>query len=213
MPLGVPKVKMNKRGFRRRLWTDIYNRLYRERLLFIGQGIGTGLGNQLICLLIYLSMEDEDKDLYMFINSPGGWVVPGLALYDTMQYVRPDIHTICIGLAASMSSVVLVGGEISKRIAFPRAWVMMHEPYSGFYMAQVSEFVVEAGELMKLRKILTKIYVEQTGQPYWVICEDMERDVFMSATEAQNYGIVDFIAIDQRPEKHRRDEEKFAPLF
>lgn len=100
----------------------LINRLYRERLLFLGQGIGTGLGNQLICLLIYLSMEDEDKELYMFINSPGGWVVPGLALYDTMQYVRPDIHTVCIGLAASMSSVVLVGGEVNKRIAFPRAW-------------------------------------------------------------------------------------------
>nr|YP_010344426.1 clp protease proteolytic subunit [Solanum rubicaule]YP_011028610.1 clp protease proteolytic subunit [Solanum torvum]UNZ87843.1 clp protease proteolytic subunit [Solanum rubicaule]WNT97552.1 clp protease proteolytic subunit [Solanum torvum] len=198
MPIGVPKVKINRRGIRRRLWTDIYNRLYRERLLFLGQGIGTGVGNQLICLLIYLSMEDEDKELYMFINSPGGWVAPGLALYDTMQYVRPDIHTICIGLAASMSSVVLVGGEVNKRIAFPRAWVMMHEPFSGFYMAQVGEFVVEAGEMLKLRGILARIYAEKTGKPFWVISEDMERDVFMSATEAQNYGIVDYVAVDGR---------------
>ena len=99
----------------------LINRLYRERLLFLGQGISTDLSNQLIGLMMYLSMEDENKELYLFVNSPGGWVIPGIAIYDTMQFVRPDIHTICIGLAASMGSFILAGGQLTKRIAFPHA--------------------------------------------------------------------------------------------
>ena len=100
----------------------LINRLYRERLLFLGQGISTDLSNQLIGLMMYLSMEDENKELYLFVNSPGGWVIPGIAIYDTMQFVRPDIHTICIGLAASMGSFILAGGQLTKRIACPHAW-------------------------------------------------------------------------------------------
>nr|YP_010345964.1 clp protease proteolytic subunit [Solanum cucullatum]UNZ89713.1 clp protease proteolytic subunit [Solanum cucullatum] len=195
MPLGVPKVIFKNPGEPITSWIDIYNRLYRERVLFLGQGINASLANQLISLMIYLSMEDETKELYLFVNSPGGWVIPGIAIYDTMQFVRPDIHTICIGLAASMGSFILVGGEITKRIAFPHARVMIHEPACAFYMAQVGEFVVEAGELLKLRETLTKVYAERTGKPLWVVSEDMERDIFMSATEAEAYGIVDFVAV------------------
>nr|YP_010364797.1 clp protease proteolytic subunit [Solanum anomalostemon]UNZ92470.1 clp protease proteolytic subunit [Solanum anomalostemon] len=195
MPIGVPKVIFRNPGDPISSWVDIYNRLYRERLLFLGQGISTELSNQLIGLMIYLSMEDETKELYLFVNSPGGWVIPGIAIYDTMQFVRPDIHTVCIGLAASMGSFILVGGQLTKRIAFPHARVMMHEPASGFYMAQVGEFVVEAEELLKLRETLTRVYAERTGKPLWVVSEDMERDIFMSATEAQAYGIVDFVAV------------------
>nr|YP_010364631.1 clp protease proteolytic subunit [Solanum bradei]UNZ92304.1 clp protease proteolytic subunit [Solanum bradei] len=195
MPIGVPRVIFKLPGDPISSWIDIYNRLYRERLLFLSQGINTTLSNQLIGLIIYLSMEDETKELYLFVNSPGGWVIPGIAIYDTMQFVRPDIHTVCIGLAASMGSFILVGGERNKRIAFPHARVMMHEPASGFYMAQVGEFVVEAGELLKLRETLTRVYAERTGKPFWVVSEDLERDIFMSATEAQAYGIVDFVAV------------------
>nr|YP_010343736.1 clp protease proteolytic subunit [Solanum turneroides]UNZ87069.1 clp protease proteolytic subunit [Solanum turneroides] len=195
MPIGVPRVIFKLPGYAISSWIDIYNRLYRERLLFLGQGINTTLSNQLIGLMIYLSMEDETKELYLFINSPGGWVIPGIAIYDTMQFVQPDIHTVCLGLAASMGSFILVGGQLNKRIAFPHARVMMHEPASGFYMAQVGEFVVEAGELLKLRETLTRVYAERTGKPFWVVSEDMERDIFMSATEAQAYGIVDFVAV------------------
>ncbi|XP_047257621.1 ATP-dependent Clp protease proteolytic subunit-like, partial [Capsicum annuum] len=173
----------------------LINRLYRERLLFLGQGINSEISNQLIGLMVYLSIEDETKELYLFINSPGGWVIPGVAIYDTMQFVRPDVNTVCMGLAASMGSFILVGGEITKRLAFPHAWVMMHQPASGFYMAQVTECVVEAEELLKLRETLTGVYVQRTGKPFWVVSEDMERDVFMSATEAQAYGIVDLVAI------------------
>nr|YP_010029883.1 clp protease proteolytic subunit [Sapindus delavayi]QOU12386.1 clp protease proteolytic subunit [Sapindus delavayi] len=184
MPIGVPKVPFKTHGNRNPTWVDIY-RLYRERLIFLGQVITNDVSNQLIALMVYLSAESETKDLYLLINSPGGWVIPGIAIYDTMQFVRPDIETICVGLAASMGSVILVGGEITKRIAFPH----------GFYEAQASELILEAEELLKLREILTRIYVQRTGKPFWVVSEDLERDTFMSATEAQAHGIVDFVAV------------------
>lgn len=145
--------------------------------------------------MIYLSIEKDTKDLYLFINSPGGWVISGMAIYDTMQFVRPDVQTICMGLAASIASFILVGGEITKRIAFPHARVMIHQPASSFYEAQTGEVILEAEELLKLRETITRVYVQRTGKPIWVVSEDMERDVFMSATEAQAYGIVDLVAV------------------
>nr|YP_010737814.1 clp protease proteolytic subunit [Euphorbia royleana]WEQ71951.1 clp protease proteolytic subunit [Euphorbia royleana] len=195
MPIGVPKVPFRHPGEDDSLWIDLYNRLYRERLLFLGQGVDSEISNQLIGLMVYLSIESETKDLYLFINSPGGWVIPGVAIYDTMQFVRPDVQTICMGLAASMGSFILVGGKITKRLAFPHAWVMIHQPIAGFYQAQIAEFVLEAEELLKLREIITRIYAQRTGKPLWVVSEDMERDVFMSATEAQAHGIVDLVAV------------------
>nr|UUL98537.1 clp protease proteolytic subunit [Euphorbia lathyris] len=194
MPIGVPKVPFRHPGEDDPFWIDLY-RLYRERLLFLGQGIDSEISNQLIGLMVYLSIESETKDLYLFINSPGGWVIPGVAIYDTMQFVRPDVQTVCMGLAASMGSFILVGGKITKRLAFPHAWVMIHQPIAGFYEAQIAEFVLEAEELLKLREILTRIYAQRTGKPLWVVSEDMERDVFMSATEAQAHGIVDLVAV------------------
>nr|UFY98141.1 clp protease proteolytic subunit [Euphorbia kansuensis] len=195
MPIGVPKVPFRHPGEDDSLWIDLYNRLYRERLLFLGQVIDSEISNQLIGLMVYLSIESETKDLYLFINSPGGWVIPGVAIYDTMQFVRPDVQTVCMGLAASMGSLILVGGKITKRLAFPHARVMIHQPIAGFYEAQIAEFVLEAEELLKLREILTRIYAQRTGKPLWVVSEDMERDVFMSATEAQAHGIVDLVAV------------------
>nr|QFO47957.1 clp protease proteolytic subunit [Manihot carthagenensis] len=194
MPIGVPKVPFRNPGEDDSIWIDI-NRLYRERLLFLGQDVDSEIANQLIGLMVYLSIESETKDLYLFINSPGGWVIPGIAIYDTMQFVRPDVQTVCMGLAASMGSFILVGGKITKRLAFPHARVMIHQPISGYYEAQIVEFVLEAEELLKLREILTRIYAQRTGKPLWVVSEDMERDVFMSATEAQAYGIVDLVAV------------------
>uniref|UniRef100_UPI0030E4AF7E clpP-like protease n=1 Tax=Acer sycopseoides TaxID=1779287 RepID=UPI0030E4AF7E len=194
MPIGVPKVPFRTPGERNPTWIDI-NRLYRERLIFLGQAIDSNVSNQLIGLFVYLSSESETKDLYLLINSPGGWVIPGIAIYDTMQFVRPDIQTICMGLAASMGSFILVGGAITKRLAFPHAWVMIHQPAAGFYEAQTSELILEAEELLKLREILTRVYVQRTGKPLWAVSEDMERDTFMSATEAQAHGIVDFVAV------------------
>nr|QJF46931.1 clp protease proteolytic subunit [Centella asiatica] len=195
MPIGVPKVPFRSPGERYAHWVDIYNRLYRERLLFLGQPIDNEISNQLIGLIVYLSIENDTKDLYLFINSPGGWVIPGIAIYDTMQFVQPDVQTICMGLAASMGSFILAGGEITKRLAFPHARVMIHQPASYFYLTQVGEAVLEAEELLKLRETITRVYVQRTGKPLWVVSEDMERDVFMSATEAQAYGIVDLVAV------------------
>nr|QGX04419.1 clp protease proteolytic subunit [Colquhounia coccinea var. mollis] len=201
MPIGVPKVPFRSPGEEDASWVDV-NRLYRERLLFLGQEVDSEISNQLIGLMVYLSIEDDTKDLYLFINSPGGWVIPGVAIYDTMQFVRPEVHTICMGLAASMGSFILVGGEITKRLAFPHAEkssiirVMIHQPASSFYEAQTGEFILEAEELLKLRETLTRVYVQRTGKPLWVVSEDMERDVFMSATEAQAYGIVDLVAVE-----------------
>nr|QXI85132.1 clp protease proteolytic subunit [Gentiana acaulis] len=200
MPIGVPKVPFRSPGEGDASWVDV-NRLYRERLLFLGQAVDSEISNQLIGLMIYLSIEDDNKDLYLFINSPGGWVIPGIAIYDTMQFVRPDVHTICMGLAASMGSFILVGGEITKRLAFPHALfnsiirVMIHQPASSFYEAQTGEFILEAEELLKLRETITRVYGQKTGKSLWVVSEDMERDVFMSATEAQAYGIVDLVAV------------------
>nr|YP_010884758.1 ATP-dependent protease proteolytic subunit [Viola labradorica]WIW76467.1 ATP-dependent protease proteolytic subunit [Viola labradorica] len=188
MPIGVPKVRFQLPGRGHKNWIDI-NRLYRERLLFLGQMVDSAISNQLIALMLYLSAESETKDLYLFINSPGGWVIPGMAIYDTMQYVRPDIQTVCMGLAASMGSIILVGGKITKRR------VMIHQPSAAYSEGQVAEFVLEAEELLKLREILTKVYAQRTGKPLWIVSEDMERDTFMSATEAQAHGIVDLVAV------------------
>nr|YP_010604363.1 Clp protease proteolytic subunit [Paphiopedilum sukhakulii]WAN79145.1 Clp protease proteolytic subunit [Paphiopedilum sukhakulii] len=196
MPVGVPKVPFRSPGEEDAVWVDLYNRLHRERLLFLGQEVDSEISNQLAGLMVYLSIEDATRDLYLFINSPGGWVVPGIAIYDTMQFVVPDVHTICMGLAASMGSFILVGGEITKRLAFPHARVMIHQPASSFYEAQAGEFILEAEELLKIRENLTKVYVQRTYNPLWVISEDMERDVFMSATEAQAHGIVDLVAVE-----------------
>nr|QJQ26746.1 clp protease proteolytic subunit [Croton laevigatus] len=194
MPIGVPKVPFRYPGEDDAIWVDV-NRLYRERFLFLGQDVESEISNQLIGLMVFLSIESQKKDLYLFINSPGGWVIPGIAIYDTMQIVRPDVQTVCMGLAASMGSFILVGGKINKRLAFPHARVMIHQPIAGFYEAQIVEFVLEAEELLKLREILTRVYAQRTGQPLWVVSEDMERDAFMSATEAQAHGIVDLVAV------------------
>nr|QJX68073.1 ATP-dependent Clp protease proteolytic subunit [Ficus erecta] len=196
MPIGVPKVPFRSPGDEDASWVDVINRLYRERLLFLGQEVDSEISNQLIGLMVYLSIEDDTKDLYLFINSPGGWVIPGLGIYDTMQFVQPDVQTICMGLAASMGSFILVGGEITKRLAFPHARVMIHQPASSFYEAQTGEFILEAEELLKLRETITRVYAQRTGKSLWVISEDMERDVFMSATEAQAHGLVDLVAVE-----------------
>nr|YP_010942537.1 clp protease proteolytic subunit [Persicaria thunbergii]WLS53598.1 clp protease proteolytic subunit [Persicaria thunbergii] len=194
MPIGVPKVPFRIPGDEDETWIDIYNRLYRARLIFLTQVITPQVSNYLVGLMVYLSIEDETQDLYMFINCPGGWVVPGIAIFDAMQLVLPDIHTICMGLAASMGSFILVGGAITKRFAFPHARVMIHQPASAFYEGSAGECMLEAEELLALRETLTKVYAQRTGQPLWVLNEDLERDVFMSAKEAQAHGIIDLVA-------------------
>ncbi|KAL1333738.1 hypothetical protein AAHE18_11G124600 [Arachis hypogaea] len=197
MPIGVPKVPFRSPGEEDASWVDIYiQALFRQTQL--GQEVDSEISNQLIGLIIYLSMEDENKDLYLFINSPGGWVIPGIAIYDTMQFVRPAVQTVCMGLAASMGSFLLAGGEITKQRKPVFCYiirVMIHQPASSFYEAQTGEFILEAEELLKLRETITRVYVQRTGKPVWLVSEDMERDAFMSAAEAQAHGIVDLVAV------------------
>nr|UTJ90056.1 clp protease proteolytic subunit [Actinostachys digitata] len=194
MPIGVPKVPFRLPGEEDAVWVDAYNRLHRERLLFLGQQIDDEIANQLIGITMYLNGEDKTKDMYLYVNPPGGAVLSGISVYDAMQFVVPDAHTICMGLAASMGSFVLTGGEITKRVALPHARVMIHQPASSYYDGQAGECVMEAEEVLKLRDCITRIYVQRTGKPLWMISEDMERDVSMSAEDARDYGIADFVA-------------------
>nr|YP_010831730.1 clp protease proteolytic subunit [Caragana leucophloea]WFG50560.1 clp protease proteolytic subunit [Caragana leucophloea]WFG50636.1 clp protease proteolytic subunit [Caragana leucophloea] len=194
MPVGVPKVPFLLPGDDDASWIDLYNRLFQERLLFLGQEVNSEISNQIVGLMVYLSLEDKTKDLYLFINSPGGGVISGMAIFDTMQFVEAEVQTVCVGLAASMGSLLLVGGVITKRLAFPHAWVMIHQPASSFYEGQTAECMLEANELLKMRETMTKIYAQRTGKPSWQISKDMERDHYMSAEEAQAHGIVDMVA-------------------
>nr|YP_009656539.1 clp protease proteolytic subunit [Medicago tetraprostrata]QCO73139.1 clp protease proteolytic subunit [Medicago sativa subsp. falcata]QCO73345.1 clp protease proteolytic subunit [Medicago tetraprostrata]UZA65533.1 ATP-dependent Clp protease proteolytic subunit 1 [Medicago sativa subsp. falcata] len=194
MPIGVPKVPFRLPEDDDASWVDLYNRLFQERLLFLGQEVNSEISNQLVGLMVYLSLEDKNKDLYLFINSPGGEVISGMAIFDIMQLVEAEVHTVCVGLAASMGSLLLVGGEFTKRLAFPHARVMIHQPATSLYEGQAGECMLEANELLKMRKTMTNIYAQRTGKAAWQISKDMERDLFMSAEEAQAHGIVDTVA-------------------
>nr|AGW98740.1 clp protease proteolytic subunit [Distimake quinquefolius] len=201
MPIGVPKVPFRLPGDETATWVDIYNRLYRERVIFLVQGIDSELGNQIVCLLIFLTIEDDTKDMFLYINSLGGDVISGMAIYDMMQTVRPDVNTLCIGLAASMGSFLLAGGVITGRAAFPHARVMIHQPRSSFFEGQTVEVVLEAKEALKLRERIAEIYAQRTGKPTSIISRDLDRDVFFSAKEAQLYGIIDHIEFSDDDEE------------
>nr|YP_010566916.1 clp protease proteolytic subunit [Medicago ciliaris]UZC32595.1 clp protease proteolytic subunit [Medicago ciliaris] len=162
MPIGVPKVPFTLPEDDDATWIDLYNRLFQERLLFLGQEVNSEISNQLVGLMVYLSLEDKTKDLYLFINSPGGEVISGMGVFDIMQTVEADVQTVGVGLAASMGSLLLVGGEITKRLAFPHARIMMHQPATSFYEATISKqsIIYSKGLLMskKLKSIPERYY-------------------------------------------------------
>uniref|UniRef100_A0AAT9ZWA6 ATP-dependent Clp protease proteolytic subunit n=2 Tax=Phanera TaxID=509012 RepID=A0AAT9ZWA6_9FABA len=193
MPIGVPKTGFRIPGDEDASWVDLYNRLYRERLIFLGKEIDNEVANQTSGLMIFLSMEDRTKDQYVFINSPGGWVTPGLAIYDTIQFVPADVQTISMGLAASVASFILAGGTPTKRMAFPHARVMIHQPASAFEEVYMVELIMEVEEVMKIRENITRIFAKITSKPLSTIIADMERDAFLSAEEAQAHRLVDLV--------------------
>nr|CUR07735.1 clpP1 [Acacia umbraculiformis] len=196
MPIGVPRVPYQALLDGDSFWVDIYNRLYRQRILFLGQMVDSTLSNQIVGLLVYLNIEDSNKDIDFFINCPGGSIVGGLAVYDTMQVVDPDIQTVCVGLAASMGSFILLGGEPNKRIAFPHARVMMHQPMADLgTKIKAGDSVVEMNEIIKMYHSIVATYVRRTGKPSWMVYKDISRDIFMSAEEAQAHGIVDHVGV------------------
>ena len=212
MPIGVPKVPYRIPGDEEATWVDLYNVMYRERTLFLGQEIRCEITNHITGLMVYLSIEDGISDIFLFINSPGGWLISGMAIFDTMQTVTPDIYTICLGIAASMASFILLGGEPTRRIAYPHARIMLHQPASAYYRARTPEFLLEVEELHKVREMITRVYALRTGMPFWVVAEDMERDVFMSADEAKAYGLVDLVGSEMIDE-HGDDDPVFPENF
>lgn len=197
MPIGVPKVPYRMPGEQFTQWIDIYNRLYRERIIFLGRDIDDEIANQIIAVMLYLDSEDPGKDIYLYINSPGGMVTSGLAIYDTMQHIKSDVVTICVGLAASMGSFLLAAGTKGKRLALPHSRIMIHQP-SGGTRGQATDIEIEAREILRIRRQLNQIYANNTGQSLEKIEKDMDRDFFMSAYEAKEYGLVDKV-IEERP--------------
>lgn len=169
---------------------DIYSRLLKDRIIFLGNPIDDILANTVIAQLLFLQTDDPEKDIHIYINSPGGTVTSGLAIYDTMQYIKPDIATYCLGQAASMGALLLAAGAKGKRQMLPNSRVMIHQPMGGFH-GQASDVEIHAKEILKMKDILNKIFSKHTGQTSEKIHLDTERDYFMSAKEAKKYGIVD----------------------
>ncbi len=169
---------------------DIYSRLLKDRIIFLGEEIDEHIASVVVAQLLFLEAEDPKKDIYLYINSPGGSVTAGLAIYDTMQYIKPDVSTICVGMAASMGAFLLSAGAKGKRMALPNAEVMIHQPLGGI-SGQAEDIRIHADHIIKTRGKLNKILVEVTGQPLDVIERDTDRDFFMTADEAQKYGLID----------------------
>lgn len=171
---------------------DIYSRLLKERIIFVGTPIDDTVANLIIAQLLFLAAEDSSKDINLYVNSPGGIVSSGLAIYDTMRFIKPPVSTICIGMAASMAALLLAAGEKGKRFALPHARIMIHQP-EGAYAGQASDIEIHAKEVLTIREVLNQVLAKHTGQTVEKITKDTDRNYFMSASEAKEYGLVDDI--------------------
>ncbi len=192
VPMVIEQTPRGERSF------DIYSRLLKERVIFISGPVNDQVSSLVVAQLLFLESEDPKKDIYFYINSPGGVVTSGLAMYDTMQYIRPDVNTVCIGQAASMGSLLLCAGAQGKRFCLPNSRIMIHQP-SGGYQGQATDIEIHAQETLALKRRLNEIYAKHTGQKIGVIEKSMERDNFMSPQKAQEFGIIDKV-IEKRPE-------------
>jgi len=188
IPMVIEQTNRGERAY------DIYSRLLKDRIIFIGEPIDDNFANLIIAQLLFLEAEDPEKDINLYVHSPGGMVTAGLAIYDTMQYIKPAIATICVGQAASMGSLLLAAGTKGKRYALPNARIMIHQPSGGF-QGQATDISIQAEEIIKIRKRLDEILAKHTGQTIDKIHSDSERDYFMSAEEAQAYGLVDEVIV------------------
>ncbi len=194
MPLVPVVVEQDSRGERS---FDIYSRLLRERVIFLGQPIDDQVANLVVAQLLHLESDDPDKDVNLYINSPGGSIYAGLAIYDTMQFIKPDVGTTCVGVAMSMGSMLLAGGAKGKRVVLPNSRVLIHQPTAGFE-GQSTDIEIHAREVLNLRQRVDEIYAKHTGQPLQQVHDDMERDRFFKAHEAVEYGIADRV-LESRP--------------
>ena len=191
MPIGTPSVPYRLPGSQYERWVDIYTRLGVERILFLGSEVNDAIANSLVAQMLYLHSEDNSKPIYLYINSPGGSVTAGLAIYDTIQYIKSDVVTICVGLAASMGAFLLGAGTKGKRLALPHSRIMIHQPLGGTSQRQASDIEIEAREILRIKDMLNNNMAGMTGQPIEKIEKDTDRDYFMSAEEAMNYGLID----------------------
>ena len=197
VPMVVEQSSQGERSY------DIYSRLLKDRIIFLGGPIEDVTANIVIAPLLFLEAENPDKDIHLYINSPGGVVTAGMAIYDTMQYIKPDVSTICVGSAASMASVLLTAGARGKRFALPHSQIMIHQPLGGV-QGQATEIEIHAREILRMRKELNGLLSQHTGQPLDVIQKDTERDNFMTAEEAKAYGLIDEILT--RPKDDQADK-------
>ena len=190
IPIVIEQSSRGERAY------DIYSRLLKDRIIFMGEQVQDSMANTVIAQMLFLESEDPDKDINLYINSPGGSVTAGLAIYDTMQYIKPDISTICMGQATSMGALLLAAGAKGKRYALPHARVMIHQPLGGV-QGQATDIDIQAKEILKIKDLIHKILVKHTGQSMEKIRQDTERDYFMDAEEALRYGIVDRIIVER----------------
>ena len=186
----VPQDSRGERSF------DIYSRLLRERVVFVGQAIDDDVANLVVAQLLHLEAEDPDKDIQMYVNSPGGVVYAGLAIYDTMRFIKPDVATICCGIAMSMGSLILAGGAAGKRSALPNSRILIHQPSGGF-QGQATDIQIHAREALALRERVEEIYAAHTGKPKEKVSVDLERDRFFTPYEAADYGLIDRVVMDR----------------
>lgn len=186
IPTVIEKTHMGERAY------DIYSRLLNDRIIFLGTDVNENSANLVVAQLLFLASEDPRKDIYLYINSPGGSVYDGLAIYDTMRYIKPDVHTIAVGLAASMGAVLLAGGTKGKRSALPNTRVMIHQPSSGF-QGTAADIEISARETLKTKLRLEEILAEATGKTVKQVAKDMDRDYFMNSQEAKDYGLIDHL--------------------
>ena len=195
VPMVIEQTGRGERAY------DIYSRLLKERIIFVGTPINDEIASLIIAQLLFLESEDSDKDIHFYINCPGGVVSSGLAIYDTMQYVKPDVTTLCVGQAASMGAILVAAGTPGKRYSLPHSRIMIHQPLGGF-QGQASDIAIQANEILKMRGKLNEILAHHTGQPIEKVSQDTDRDFFMSSLEAKAYGIVDEV-LNYRQEKKK----------
>jgi ATP-dependent Clp protease protease subunit len=200
IPMVIDQSSRGERAY------DIYSRLLKDRIIFLGTAINDEIANLLIAQLLFLESEDPDKDINFYINSPGGIVTAGMAVYDTMQYIKPDITTVCIGQAASMGAVLLAAGAKNKRYALPNARIMIHQPMGGF-QGQASDIAIQAKEILRMKDVLNQILVHHTSQPLEKIQRDTDRDFFMSGMDAKEYGVVDHVIRNREDLDHLDESE------
>lgn len=200
VPMVVERSNTGERAY------DIYSRLLKDRIIFLGGPIDDVVANTVVAQLLFLESEDPDKDIHLYINSPGGVVTAGLAIYDTMQYIKPDVSTICIGQAASMGALLLTAGAKGKRYALPNARIMIHQPLGGA-QGQSTDIQIQAREIQRIREVINDILVESTGKDRETVVQDTERDNFMTAEEAKAYGLVDEV-ITRPVKKGKKSETK-----